>query len=44
MDFSQFVKGDFLDLYSKTINISELVSFLQSNLIPIPITWQTYGQ
>ncbi|WP_264730770.1 AAA family ATPase [Wolbachia endosymbiont (group B) of Episyrphus balteatus] len=32
MDFSQFVKGDFLDLYSKTINISELVSFLQSNL------------
>ncbi|WP_264375506.1 AAA family ATPase [Wolbachia endosymbiont (group B) of Sphaerophoria taeniata] len=32
MDFSQFVRGDFLDLHSKTINISELVSFLQSNL------------
>ncbi|BET34892.1 MULTISPECIES: leucine-rich repeat domain-containing protein [Wolbachia] len=32
MDFSQFVQDDFLDLYSKTINISELVSFLQSNL------------
>ncbi|MCA7010610.1 leucine-rich repeat domain-containing protein [Wolbachia endosymbiont of Tribolium confusum] len=32
MDFNKFVKGDFLDLYSKTINISELVSFLQSNL------------
>ncbi|MHC3897602.1 UNVERIFIED_CONTAM: AAA family ATPase [Wolbachia endosymbiont of Nasonia longicornis] len=30
MDFSQFVQDDFLDLYLKTINISELVSFLQS--------------
>jgi len=31
MDFNEFVKGDFLDLHLKTINISELVSFLQSN-------------
>ncbi|WP_264686414.1 AAA family ATPase [Wolbachia endosymbiont (group B) of Rhopobota naevana] len=31
MDFSQFVRDDFLDLHSKTINISELVRFLQSN-------------
>ena len=30
MDFSQFVRDDFLDLYSKTINTSELVRFLQS--------------
>ena len=28
---SQFVRDDFLDLHSKTINISELVRFLQSN-------------
>ncbi|WP_265042275.1 MULTISPECIES: AAA family ATPase [unclassified Wolbachia] len=32
MDFSKFLLDDFLDLSSKTINISELVSFLQSNL------------
>ncbi|WP_353278070.1 ATP-binding protein [Wolbachia endosymbiont (group B) of Longitarsus flavicornis] len=31
MDFNQFLRDDFLYLYSKTINISELVRFLQSN-------------
>lgn len=30
MDFNKFVQGNFLNLYLKTINISELVSFLQS--------------
>lgn len=31
MNFNQFVKGYSLELFMKTINISELVSFLQSN-------------
>uniref|UniRef100_UPI0033407E7B AAA family ATPase n=1 Tax=Wolbachia endosymbiont (group B) of Pilophorus perplexus TaxID=3066160 RepID=UPI0033407E7B len=32
MDFSKFVQGDSLKLYLKTIDISKLVKFLQSNL------------